>query len=199
MKIEGWNIIKCGDGYHRAVRRIKDHVASVHLGRNIRSDATQFLRRREQLFRIYYSEPTPQTCHNPELCCVAKYRKKLSAPMRWLFEWGLLEHGSILDYGCGRGNDALLISADKYDPAFYPDKPTMQYDIVTCHYALNVANVKQLLTDIKNYVLPGGKIYYSVLTYKEPLVKTYATYRTVKLDLPVVKRLNSVVIYCQEC
>ena len=52
-------------------------------------------------------------------------RNKLSAPMRYLSENNLLK-GDLLDYGCGRGDDADLLSMDKYDPPI-----VLSYDTIT--------------------------------------------------------------------
>jgi len=60
-------------------------------------------------------------------------RKKLSAPMAWLKQKGLLKKG-FLDYGCGRGSDADLIAdpscmVSKYDPHYFPVKPKGKFDL----------------------------------------------------------------------
>jgi 2-polyprenyl-3-methyl-5-hydroxy-6-metoxy-1,4-benzoquinol methylase len=64
-------------------------------------------------------------------------RKELAAPMRWLYESGLLQ-GRVLDFGCGYGFEADLLGFDAYDPIHRYDKyPTGKYDTVICQYVLN--------------------------------------------------------------
>ena len=70
-------------------------------------------------------------------------RSKLSAPMQALARWGLLKDTTILDYGCGRGDDvrALVqagIPAVGWDPHFAPDIPREPADVVNLGFVLNV-------------------------------------------------------------
>ena len=59
-------------------------------------------------------------------------RTKLSVPIRGLD----LKGKRVLDYGCGRGSDADLLGADKYDPYYFPERPTGKYDVILCTYVL---------------------------------------------------------------
>jgi len=74
----------------------------------------------------------------------ALYRTGLSKPIRVALDAGLIKQGtSIFDYGCGRGSDADLLqdlgyTAGGWDPAFFPDKPKIQADVVNLGYVLNV-------------------------------------------------------------
>lgn len=72
-------------------------------------------------------------------------RNSLSAPMAALNAAGLLEDGiSVLDYGCGRGDDvralrAAGIDAVGWDPHFAPDRSVLApRDIVNLGFVLNV-------------------------------------------------------------
>jgi DNA phosphorothioation-associated putative methyltransferase len=70
-------------------------------------------------------------------------RSKLSAPMQALARWGLLKNATVLDYGCGRGDDvrALVqagIPAIGWDPHFAPDVPREPADVVNLGFVLNV-------------------------------------------------------------
>ena len=53
------------------------------------------------------------------------------------------EGETILDYGCGYGNDAKYYERRKricfnYDPYYFPELPTKKFDIVICSYVVNV-------------------------------------------------------------
>jgi hypothetical protein len=66
-------------------------------------------------------------------------RQGPSAPFKRIRLQGLLpKDKTVLDYGCGRGQDADEIGADKYDPFFYCNLPEKTYDIVLCTYVMNV-------------------------------------------------------------
>jgi DNA phosphorothioation-associated putative methyltransferase len=70
-------------------------------------------------------------------------RSKLSAPMQVLAKWGLLQDATVLDYGCGRGDDvrALVhagIPAVGWDPHYAPEAPRQPADIVNLGFVLNV-------------------------------------------------------------
>jgi hypothetical protein len=86
-------------------------------------------------------------------------RRTLSLPMRELLDHGHLK-GRLLDYGCGRGNDADTIGADKYDPHWAPAEPVGPYDTVTCLYVLNVlpraAERREVVQRIRALLAPGG-------------------------------------------
>lgn len=71
-------------------------------------------------------------------------RGDLSMPVRRSLLDGVLklEH-SVLDYGCGRGQDAARLSqmgirAHGWDPHFAPDTPLVKHDTVLMSYVLNV-------------------------------------------------------------
>ena len=62
---------------------------------------------------------------------------------------GLFEHGySVLDYGCGKGDDlrALIaqgIDCSGWDPVFLPDEELTKADIVNLGYVINVIEDKK--------------------------------------------------------
>lgn len=124
----------------------------------------------------------------PHLTAIA--RTKPSAPARMLYDRYLLK-GRCLDYGCGRGKDADTYRLDKYDPHWYPTRPTGQYDTITCTYVLNVVrpeDVPYILQDIRALLAPRGTAY---LTVRRDLKGSAAkgrgtTQRNVHLDLPTL-------------
>jgi len=128
-------------------------------------------------------------------------RNKISAPMQYLEERGLIK-GKALDYGCGKSFDASYFNMDKYDPYFNP-VPLFPntYDTVTCNYVLNViknqAEAKRALTVIRSVLKPKGKAYITVrrdkFTEGYSSKGTYQTY--VHLDLPIVKETSNYCIY----
>ncbi|MCK5605531.1 methyltransferase domain-containing protein [Candidatus Pacearchaeota archaeon] len=122
-------------------------------------------------------------------------RKRLSAPAKFLVDNEHLK-GSILDYGCGRGDDAQHLEIDSYDPHYQPVLPSKQYDIILCTYVLNVlpqAQWRQVIEDMLEYLAPDGSIYITVRNDARSLkgVTSRGTYQTL-VDLPYpVLRTNS--------
>lgn len=91
-------------------------------------------------------------------------RKALSAPVRYLQNEGLLK-GRVLDYGCGKGSDASLIGADKYDPHFFPTKPRRKYDTIICVYVLNVVTPKdaaEIVESVRKLLKADGVAWFAV-------------------------------------
>ena len=119
-------------------------------------------------------------------------RTKLSAPMKYLVEKGLIQ-GETLDYGCGKGFDAEELQMDKYDPHFQPELPTnKRYDTITCNYVLNVIEDSEMrdatLGVITLLLKDGGTAYITVRRdkFKEGF-NSRGTYQTiVELGLPVL-------------
>lgn len=96
-------------------------------------------------------------------------RKRPSVPMLWLYKHGYLYPKAILtknlDYGCGKGRDAEYFGADKYDPHYFPVKPTRKYDVITCNYVLNVVepnSVKSIVKNILNLLAKDGTAFIAV-------------------------------------
>jgi hypothetical protein len=74
---------------------------------------------------------------------------------------------SILDYGCGRGDDADRFGWDKYDPHYFPKKPyDKEYDIIVCQYVLNVIEDenerKKVIRDVLNFLHSEGTAFFIV-------------------------------------
>lgn len=71
-------------------------------------------------------------------------RGDLSLPVRQTLRDEIVNtHSSVLDYGCGRGQDTtrlrqMGISADGWDPFFAPHTPLTEHDAVMLTYVLNV-------------------------------------------------------------
>ena len=81
----------------------------------------------------------------------ARPRKKISAPMRWLVDNGHIRANTkCLDFGSGRGFDAQALGMDAYDPEWGPFSYQHGYDIITCHYVLNILDDKQMIEAVHN-------------------------------------------------
>lgn len=71
-------------------------------------------------------------------------RGDLSMPLRQCLKDGVIHQAtSVLDYGCGRGQDVarlqqMRVMAHGWDPFFAPDTPLAGHDVVTLTYVLNV-------------------------------------------------------------
>lgn len=71
-------------------------------------------------------------------------RSQLSGPMQALARGGFLDGDrSVLDYGCGRGDDvnvlqAACIEAHGWDPHYAPDAPLQAADVVNLGFVINV-------------------------------------------------------------
>lgn len=130
-------------------------------------------------------------------------RKTLSAPMRYLIEKGHIRFGEnkrILDFGCGRGQDADRLQIDRYDPYYFPDLPREKPDIIVCHYVLNTlpkCHEHAVLNHIRSLLKPYGVAYITVRrNVKKPGYTSKGTYqRNVVLDLPVVVENSDYCIY----
>lgn len=97
-------------------------------------------------------------------------RKTLSVPMLWLSQKGHILPGGksrrFLDYGCGRGEDALMMGWESYDPHWEPRKlKPFTYDTITCNYVLNVLDAEEqidVLKSIASLLTEDGVVYISV-------------------------------------
>lgn len=96
-------------------------------------------------------------------------RSKLSRPMHFLNSIGMLgNNGIVLDYGCGRGDDAdKFWHVDKYDKHYFPEIDlTKRYNVITCNYVLNTIpdeSDRQCVVDrIKSLLAEDGIAYITV-------------------------------------
>lgn len=71
-------------------------------------------------------------------------RGDFSRPVKCLLRDGLLDKSlSFFDYGCGRGEDLELLTAQEFaaagwDPAYRPDAPVAEADVVNLGFVINV-------------------------------------------------------------
>src|SRR5438874_1571339 len=71
-------------------------------------------------------------------------RGDYSRPVKSLLRDGLVgKDVTFFDYGCGRGEDVQLLTAQgvacgSWDPAYQPDTPQVESDVVNLGYVLNV-------------------------------------------------------------
>jgi SAM-dependent methyltransferase len=108
--------------------------------------------------------------YNPFLK-TALHRKTLSAPMRLLKEKNLLK-GTILDFGCGNGDDCRLLQKegfsifgyDKYNPLYKKDTLLeCCFDTITCNYCFNVIpSLEEHYQLIETLKILGDNIYIAV-------------------------------------
>lgn len=91
-------------------------------------------------------------------------RKRESLPTRWLLKQDLLK-GRILDYGCGRGKDAEVLNCEKFDPNYSPTMPRGKFNVIICHYVLNVVikeDENRIIEDVNKRLRKNGKAYFTV-------------------------------------
>lgn len=116
----------------------------------------------------------------------------LSVPMRILNGQhdAILANKTVLDYGCGRGEDADALKFKKFDPHFFPDMPEGRFDIVVNNYVLNVLPIDkqdELIAKILAKVKVGGKAFITVRrdVKKEGFTSKGTYQRNVTLNFPV--------------
>jgi len=136
-------------------------------------------------------------------------RKELSAPSRYLKEKGLLV-GKLLDYGCGKGKDADILGATKYDPYFFPsvegiysNGEIIKFDTVYCNFVFNVVEDEmerlRVCSHLCNHLKSEGTCYITVRRDKKKLKGktskgTWQGY--IEFDLPVVyEKKGNFIIY----
>ena len=79
----------------------------------------------------------------------AMRRRSLSHPFQLALSEGLvMKHMTVLDYGCGRGDDVRRLQnrgylVCGYDPHFFPGAPREPSDVVALNYVLNVIEKPQ--------------------------------------------------------
>lgn len=129
-------------------------------------------------------------------------RKGLSAPVKVLKARGELL-GRVLDFGCGHGQDADILGAEKYDPDGFPDYPKGLFDTILCTYVLNTIEYESEREDVVNRIMnllaDYGCAYYTVRTDKENLNgRTSAgTWQgLIKMPLPTYHKTGWYKTYC---
>ena len=131
-------------------------------------------------------------------------RKTLSLPAYYLAQRGWIL-GNVLDYGCGKGYDANKLDMDKYDPYWFPDRPTETYNTILCTYVLNVvppADIPDIISDMVSLAEPGANIYISVRRdiKKQGFTSKGTQQWDVRLSLPVlVEKKGKFCIYWLTC
>jgi hypothetical protein len=132
-------------------------------------------------------------------------RNALSLPARWLYKNGYVCAGNtVLDYGCGRGNDCDMLGWDGYDPHWRPYGQLKPHKTIVSIYVANVLvdyEVKAYLSGIKANLKKGGVAYIAVRRdIKKDGWTTRDTYQTNRiLDLPVIyEKKGAFVIYKME-
>ena len=107
-------------------------------------------------------------------------RKKMSRPMRLALSTRFVNPNmSLLDYGCGKGEDvtqlrSMGITATGYDPHYhyrYSGNEKKPADIVTLFYVLNVIEDPVERNDVLRdaYALANNVLFIAVRTGKSPL------------------------------
>jgi len=83
-------------------------------------------------------------------------RGDFSRPVKCILRDGLIDQShTILDYGCGRGEDVALLSDDGFsaagwDPVYRPEGPRHEADVVNLGYVINVIeNPKERATTLR--------------------------------------------------
>src|SRR5262245_22562698 len=84
-------------------------------------------------------------------------RGDFSRPVKSMLRDGLLDKSvSVFDYGCGRGEDvelltALGIACAGWDPAYRPEAPRSEADVVNLGYVINVIeNAEERAATVKS-------------------------------------------------
>lgn len=81
-----------------------------------------------------------------------------------------LLRGTVLDYGCGFGQDVQSLrtkgfDADGYDPHYFPEIPSHKFDTIVCFYVLNVLfpnEQTEVMMNISRLLKPTGRAYFVV-------------------------------------
>jgi len=121
-------------------------------------------------------------------------RRGISAPMKHLIKKELLL-GATLDYGCGKGSDAIELEMDRFDPHHHNVVLRQSYDTITCHYVINTLlpdDGEDVLRRIKALLNTNGRAYITVRRdVKIDGFTSRGTYqRNVLLDLPIVHEVK---------
>ena len=128
-------------------------------------------------------------------------RKALSAPVKLLVAANRIV-GRVLDYGCGRGDDARSLGCEGYDPHYRPDRPVGTFETIMCNYVLNVIESederREVLRDIDGLLDRHGRAYITVRNDRKKLkgyTSTGSWQGLIYLDLRIVNRCSGYVTY----
>lgn len=136
---------------------------------------------------------------NPHSHKTAITRKKASTPCRWLEHNGFIE-GRTLDFGCGKGTDADYLYCERYDPYYFSELPSGQFNTILCTYVLNVLLPEQrtyAINHLLGLLAPGGTAYITVRRdiRNNGWTKAGTYQEMVELDLKSIRRCASYEIY----
>jgi len=113
---------------------------------NMGNNSTSFSRD----FRKTVSTPSNVFIKGEGWMTAPKRPKNIAMPYQWLFKQKKLDlpnrlnGAKVLDYGCGRGQDAKRLGFARYDPNWFPDTPfdpvriPNTYDFIFSIYVLDV-------------------------------------------------------------
>ena len=112
-------------------------------------------------------------------------RDQLSAPMKLLAKHGFLDgQWSVLDYGCGRGDDIKELEAHGmdcigWDPVFAPEAERVACDIVNLGYVLNVIEEREERTQTLKtaWEYADKMLITSVMVAGESVVRQFKPYK----------------------
>ena len=134
-------------------------------------------------------------------------RSKPSAPAQWLYSNVNWDPDTTLDYGCGRGFDVEYFGLHGYDPnsgdpGYHCPLYGSPFSTILCTYVLNVIESywerMEVLLMIRNHLTEDGIAYITVRNDKKNLngkTSTGSWQGHIKLDLPVVRKTSSYIIY----
>jgi len=127
-------------------------------------------------------------------------RQLVSAPARYLWKNRLII-GRALDFGCGHGKDASAYSMERYDPHYFPARPTGRFDTIVCTYVLNVLpsdKATEIISEIRALLKPDGRGYITVRRdlRRDGFTRNGTFQRNVVLEFPVlIERKGAFAIY----
>lgn len=140
----------------------------------------------------------------------AMSRASMSTPTRYLLKSKLL-HGAILDYGCGKGDDARILGAlyhmrlEMYDTHYAPNIPASKFDIIICNYVLNTIenpdSRDNVISHMYSLLKKGGIAYITVRNDKRNLngnTKRGTWQGIINLALPIIATTSNFKMYKME-
>lgn len=137
-------------------------------------------------------------------------RTSISTPTSYLLESKLL-NGAILDYGCGKGDDARILEAlyhiqlEMYDTYYAPNIPIGKFDTIICNYVLNTIenpdSRDNIISHIYSLLKKGGIAYITVRNDKRNLnghTKRGTWQGIINLAFPVIATTSNFKMYKME-